>query len=83
MVDHLILRIKILEKEKGENDYNMKVSAEGEPQDLTNDETTENVEIYENNENEEISINYVSTEKGVTEMMLWLITFLLIMLLLK
>ena len=61
----------------------MKASAQGDPQDIANNETTENVEIYENNENEEISINYVSTEKGVTEMMLWLITFLLIMLLLK
>ncbi len=59
----MILRIKILEKEKGENDYNMKVSAEGEPQDLTNDETTENVEIYENNENKDISISYVTTAK--------------------
>ncbi len=59
----MILRIKILEKEKGENDYNMNVSAEGEPQDLTNDETTENVEIYENNENKDISISYVTTAK--------------------
>ncbi|KAK4708501.1 hypothetical protein R3W88_029426 [Solanum pinnatisectum] len=50
-------------KRKGENDHNMKASAQGEPQDITNDETTENIEISENNENEEISISYVSTGK--------------------
>ena len=41
----------------------MKASAHGEPQDVTNDDTTENVEISENNENEKISISYVSTKK--------------------
>ena len=50
-------------KRKGENDHNMKASTQGEPQDITNNETTKNVEIYENNENEEISISYVSTGK--------------------
>jgi len=40
-----------------------RATAQGEPQDITNDETTENVEISENNANEEISISYISTGK--------------------
>ncbi|KAK4710180.1 hypothetical protein R3W88_004693 [Solanum pinnatisectum] len=48
---------------KRKDDHNMKASAQGEPQDITNDETTENVELSENNKNKEISISCVSIGK--------------------
>lgn len=71
---------------KGANDkseHNTEVVARDEPQDVTNDKTLGKVQVPENNENGEISISYVSTEKYGTEIILLSITFLLIMLLLK
>ncbi|XP_049399680.1 uncharacterized protein LOC125863687 [Solanum stenotomum] len=54
------------QKRKGINDqdnHNMEATAHEELRDIINDDTKEEVHVPENNENEEISINYVSTRK--------------------
>ena len=60
MVDQSVLKIKILEEEKGVSDqseHNTEVVAQEEPQDVINDKTLGEVQVPENNENEEISIS--------------------------
>ena len=61
----------------------MEASAQKEFQDITIDETQEEVQVPENDGNKEISINYVITGNYGTKSILLSITFLHIMLLLK
>ena len=51
------------QKKKGINDHNVEAIAHEEIRDIINDDTTKEVHVLENNENKEISINYVSTGK--------------------
>ncbi|XP_019264929.1 PREDICTED: uncharacterized protein LOC109242531 [Nicotiana attenuata] len=53
-------------KRKGANDlgdHNVEEIAQKEPRDITNDKTTEEIQVPEINKNEEISISYVFTGK--------------------
>ena len=63
MVNQLVSRIKILRKRKEINDqdddHNIKAIAHKELRDIINDDTTKEVHVLKNNENKEISINYV------------------------
>jgi len=46
-----------------QSEHNTEVVTQEEPQDVTNDKTLGEVQVPKNNENEEISISYVSTGK--------------------
>ena len=53
-------------RKNGTNDHEdhiMEEISQEELRDITNDKTIEKVQVAENNENEEISISYVSTRK--------------------
>ena len=62
--NQLVPRIKILKKRKGINnqddDHNIEMISHEDLRDIINDDTTKEVHVLENNENEKISINYVS-----------------------
>ena len=66
MVDQSVPKTKNPRKRKGANDqdgHNVEASTKKESQDIIIDETPEEIQVPENDENEEISISYITTRK--------------------